>query len=239
MDGNQSPTPKPTISSSSFQEQLTDLRRRLTREATLAVRMLESALDALWSLDADKAELVRDRDDSIDSEEVAIEQGAFSLLALQQPYGRDFRTITFIIKVNADLERVADHACSIAKVTKKLKTERIAPRWPVTLRDMGDRIQIIAHELLRIMLDEDVDAARDLMAGDKTIDRLDRRLFDDTVEMLSDSPHEARSGLMIYRVGRELERVGDLLANIAEDVVYLRTGKIVRHQKQSARHDTP
>ena len=239
MDGPGKPDPKPTISSSSFQEQLAELRRRLTREATLAVRMLESSLDALWTLDEEKADNVRSRDDSIDTEEVAIEQGAFSLLALQQPYGRDFRTITFIIKVNADLERVADHACSIAKVTKKLKAERITPRWPVTLREMGDRIQLIAHDLLRTMLDEDVEAAHSLMAGDKTIDRLDRRLFDDTVEMLNSSPNEARTGLMIYRVGRELERVGDLLANIAEDVVYLRTGKIVRHQKQSARHDTP
>jgi len=90
----------------------------------------------------------------------------------------------------------------------------------------------LSEDLLRVMLDEDVDAARSLMAGDKTIDRLDRRLFDDTAELLNASPSEARAGLMIYRVGRELERVGDLLANIAEDVVYLRTGRIVRHQKQ-------
>jgi len=217
----------------SFDKELIALRRRIVREATVAIDMLEAALRALWSLDDDGARRVRRRDDRVDREEVAIETECFRLLALQQPFGGDLRQIAFCIKVNQDIERVADHASSIAKLTARIG--RPAPAWPTSLVEMGERVPMMCHSLLRAVLSEDVDAARDVIASDKLVDRLDERLFDDVLGLLDVEPHRKSDMLLIHRIGRELERVGDLMVNIAEDVVFLVTGDIVRHEKKRKR----
>src|SRR5690606_3239846 len=136
-------------------------------------------------------------------------------------------------RVNSDIERVADHASSIAKVTTRLDTSRPV-QWPTALVEMGQRVPVMCHSLLRAVLDEDTAIARQIVNEDKTIDRLEKRLFEETEAMMRADPGTIRNGLLIYRVGRELERVGDLMKNIAEDVIYLDTGSIVRHEKKRA-----
>lgn len=228
------PTPEPTPSPGHnilFDRKLISLKRRLVREATEAISMLERALDALWRLDRQAAAEVRRIDDSIDREEVQIEQECFALLTLHHVFARDFRVVTFVLKVNHDIERVGDHASSIAKIVGKIRGD-VPPAWPVSLVELGQRVPLRCHELLKAVLDEDVDAARQLVAKDKTIDGLDARLFGETVEYMQrecDSTEALENGLLIHRAGRELERVGDLMSNIAEEVVYLATGDIIRH----------
>ncbi|MCA9299958.1 MAG: phosphate signaling complex protein PhoU [Phycisphaerales bacterium] len=212
-----------------FEQHLSSLRRRLAREAASAVEMLEEAVEALFMLDAIAAQRVRDRDDSVDEEEVRIEEECFRMLYCQSPVARDFRQIAFILKVNADVERVADHATSIAKVTQRLVGEIDASVLPTSLRELGERVPRTCHVLLRAMMDRDLEGARALVQRDRTIDTLYERLFDETVDLMKRTPDYAAAGLLIHRAGRELERIGDLMANIAEDVIYLVTGSIVRH----------
>ncbi len=215
-----------------------DLRRRLVREATTAVGMLEQALASLWALDADKARGVRISDDTVDREEVDIEREAYELLALHHPFAHDFRAVTFILKVNADIERVADHASSIAKAVMKIakiRTTPGTPKWPTALTDLGLRVPWMCHEILRAVLDEDAEAARKAASGDKVIDDLEKRLFGEITAMVhgEEATEEAVAvGMLTYRVGRELERVGDLMKDVAEELVYLATGAIVRHEKR-------
>ncbi|MEL6328546.1 MAG: phosphate signaling complex protein PhoU [Planctomycetota bacterium] len=214
--------------------ELVALRRRLLRAANVSIDMLEAALHALWTLDHALATEIRLRDDSVDEEEVLIERECLRLLTLRRPYGQDFRLLTFCLKANADIERVADHATSIAKITLKLEP-RVAPNWPTALVELGDRIPLLCHTLLRAVLDEDVDAAQELVDGDAVIDTLDSRLFSEITQWIENEPGCAEQALLTYRLGRELERVGDLMANIAEDVVYLVNGEIIRHQKARRR----
>jgi len=216
---------------SHLEKELGELKRRLVREAVSAVGMLESSLASLWKLDKDAAREVRGRDDSIDAEEVEIEELCLKLMALHHPFARDFRVLAFILKVNADVERVADHAASIAKITAKMnRTE--PPDWPTPLLEMGQRVPIMCHSALRALLDESTEAAKEVVAADAAIDALDRQLFEDTKAWMRDHPNEPETGLYFGRIGRELERVGDLMGNIAEDIVYLSTGQIIRHQKR-------
>jgi phosphate transport system protein len=225
--------------SGSFEHRVAFLKRRLIRETAQAIGMLETALDSLWTLDVDTAIEVTRHDDTIDTEEVAIEQECFSLLALHHAFARDFRTLAFILKVNADIERVADHACSIAKIVRRM---RPPVEWPTALRDLGERVPLMCHDLMRAVLDIDVEVARELVRSDKVIDNLDKRLFEEVQDMMSKlsfSEDARANALLIYRLGRELERVGDIMANIAEDVVYLATGEIVRHQKKRLRATPP
>ncbi len=217
------------------------LKRRLIREATMAVSMLERSLDALFALDLEAAQGVRMSDDSVDNEEVLIEQDAQQLLALHHPFGRAFRSLIFILKVNAELERVADHACSIAKQVPKIKAAlppgATAP-WPTALRELAERVPALCHQLMRAVLDEDVPAARELVRADEIIDQLEKRLFEETFDLVArlkfggDEQSSLTIALLVHRIGRELERVGDLMASVAEDVVYVVTGEIIRHEKR-------
>lgn len=217
---------------------LGQLRRRVMRSANVAIDMLEASLHALWNADHVVAEQVRLRDDAIDDEEVWIEQECLRLLTLQRPYGQDFRLLTFCMKVNGDIERVADHATSVAKIALQVQPDD-HPAWPTALLELGDRVPVLCQSLLRAVLDEDVETARRLVAGDKVIDTLDKRLFLEVTAWIEKRPAEAKWALLSYRLGRELERVGDLMANIAEDIVYLATGRIIRHQRSAATHAPP
>lgn len=213
------------------------LKQRIVDEAIAAVGMVESSLRALFDVDVAAAEEILRRDDRIDTEEVKIEEQVFRLMALQAPVAKDFRGLAFCLKVNTDIERVADHACSIAKITRKLDAS-MPPDWPTSLVELAQRVPITCQQLLRALVDEDVEAAKRIIVDDQTIDSLHRKLFDETVELMErmSTPHSV--GLLVYRVGRELERIGDLMVNIAEDIVYLDTGEIVRHRKKEFRRES-
>ena len=210
--------------------QLSALRRRLIREATQATDLLKQALDVLWSADREGVNEIRLIEKEIDAEEVRIEQECFRILALQQPFGADFRLITFSLKVNSDIERIADHASSIAKISKKIEPD--SPDWPPSLREMGERVPVMCQELLRAVINTDADAAREVVLRDKAIDRLDKQTFKELSDKIELHPTDASKYMLMYRISRELERVGDILGNIAEDIVYLVTGEIVRHESK-------
>ena len=217
------------------------LKRRLIREATLAIDMLETALKALFALDASAAQSVRLTDDNVDDEEVEIELQCQELLALHHPFGRSFRSLIFILKVNAEVERVADHATSIAKQIPKIAAALPAGAtitWPTALIELADRVPAMCHQLARAVLDQDVEGARNLVRTDEVIDQLEKRLFEETTDMvfhlggIGEDRGPLTIGLLVYRIGRELERIGDLMASVAEDVVYVATGEIIRHEKR-------
>jgi phosphate transport system protein len=225
-------------SHNSTERRIVELKRRLVREATTAIGMLEHALEALWKLDVEQAMSVRLRDDNVDMEEVDIERECYELLSLHHPFAHDFRVVTFILKANADVERVADHASSIAKSVmriQRLRGNRPVPKWPTALADLGQRVPQLCHELMRGVLNEDVEVARKTLAGDKVIDQLEKQLFQEITSMVhgeSATEEAVAMGMLTYRVGRELERVGDLMKDVAEEVIYLATGSIVRHEKR-------
>lgn len=227
------PTPEPfgPRARATFDSKLQALKRRLVQEAASAVAMVEGSLDALWNLDGERAREVRLGDDRIDREEVAIEQECFQLLALEQPMASDFRKVAFVLKVNADVERIGDHASGIAKVCTKLDRAH-PPSWPVAIKELGKRLPAQCHRLLRAILDEDVAEARGIIAADEVIDELEKQVFEETVQLMRHESDQLGNGLLLYRLGREMERIGDLLKSIAEDIVYLGTGEIVRHEKR-------
>ncbi|MGD9688811.1 MAG: phosphate signaling complex protein PhoU [Phycisphaerales bacterium] len=211
------------------------LKERLVREATLAIGMLEAAIDALLRLDPEAARAVMRRDDEIDREEVHIEEEALRILALYQPFARDFRTVATLLRINADLERVGDHAHSIAKLATKMAPLGV-PQWPTALKELTSRVPMLCHALLNTLLTENVESARSIFLKDRDIDSLDKRVFEESLDLMEDTRESKTRGMYMYRCGRELERVGDLMVNIAEDVVYLGTGSIVRHEEKKKMH---
>jgi phosphate transport system protein len=221
-------------------KRLQALQRRLSREGGLAVAMLENAIAALWKLDVEAARQVRFADDQIDNEEIAIELECNEILALHNPIARDLRLVTFALRVNADFERVGDHASSVAKATLRLQP-LVGPlsgeptHIPMSLRDLGVRVPAMCHDLLRAMNDMNADLARQIVQYDPTIDALEKRVLDEVMAMVRARGREDNAilaAMQLARVGRELERVGDLMSACAEDLIYLLTGEIVRHAKR-------
>lgn len=212
---------------------LAAVRRRMIREAAQAIDILKSAIDSLWELDESTAKRISRIEKEIDKEEVRIEQECYRILALKNPFAADFRLITFILRVNTDIERVADHASSIRKIIARI--DEPAPVWPESLREMGERIPVMCEQLLRAVVNTDAELARSVVKQDRAIDKLDGLAFDEITALIEKDPSMASNYLLIYRVARELERVGDLLGNIAEGVIYLVTGNIVRHTPKKKR----
>lgn len=213
---------------------LDPIRHRLVAEGRAAVAMVEASLAAVTGSDSTPVEEVLLRDEEIDAEEVRIEEACLRVLTLQQPVAGDLRRLIFILKVNNHFERMGDHACSIAKVFRKINDRSNLPR-PTSLLELAERVPIQCHSLLRAIIDEDESAAKRVIASDQTIDKLCKQLFGDAIAVIRANPGKEELGLYLHRLARELERIGDLLTNIAEDLVYLKTGQIVRHRKARIR----
>jgi len=221
----------------SLDDDLALVRRRMISEAAQAIEIVKSAIDSLWELDESTGSMISKIEREIDKEEVKIEQECYRILALKNPFAADFRLITFILRVNTDIERVADHASSIRKIIARL--EAPAPKWPESLREMGERIPLMCEQLLRAVVNTDAELAKSVVKQDRAIDELDGQAFDEIKLLIESDPKNASNYLLIYRVARELERVGDLLGNIAEGVIYLVTGDIVRHTPKKKKKSTP
>lgn len=223
------PSAPKSMNDVSIEREIKALKAMVMAEAAAAIGMIEQASEALLNRDETLARIVISHDDEIDRNEVEIEAACFRVLALFHPYAKDFRYITTLVKVNTDIERVADHATGIAKQTIKLKKLN-APAFPTPLIELAQRVPIMCHALLAALATESADQARELVAKDKAIDSLEKQLFEECLNIMTTDRNSKAACLLIHRCGRELERVGDLMKNIAEDLIYLQSGTIVRHE---------
>jgi len=212
--------------SQAFEEEIVRLRRRFTTYASSCLTALERACESLRERDTVLARQVIEGDDEVDEEEIHIETECVRLISLHQPVAHDLRLLVTVLKMNYDLERIADHATNISWLVGRIV--RRGGRTPPGLLALADRVVRGSRTVFQAFLDQNLELARDVVARDAEVDRLDRTVRQDVHAMLSDDG-EVSSALDVFRISRELERVGDHLANIAEETIYLITGEIVRH----------
>jgi phosphate transport system protein len=163
--------------------------------------------------------------------EVEIEEQGINLLALQQPMARDLRMIVSALKIANDLERVGDHAVNIAESTQRLLQSR-----PITPEPEIVQMARLAREMLSDALEAfirgDAKAGREVCSRDDRVDALHRSVFRILLTHMMEDPHTIGSGMDLFLVSRNLERVADLATNIAEDVVFLVEGKSIKHHAE-------
>ena len=208
-----------------FQEELQQLEAAIQEEGALVLRVLRSALNALARGDDELADEVIRFDDEIDQRYLQIEEGVQSLLARQTPVAADLRLVLAVLRVNLHLERMADYAVTVAKLTKLMGGLEVSDSQILnSLEDMGQR----AEQMIRVALDafaaRDPDRAHTLVELDELIDRANRNATEDVLS-LGDSPQEREYGLRMLVVSRCVERIGDHAVDIGEQVVYLVTGE--------------
>lgn len=217
-----------------FINEISQLKRRLARQTAAAEDALRRALRAAGTPDAELALEVERGDAAIDREEIRIEEECLKILALYQPVASDLRTVITVLKINGEIERVADMAVGIARRARAVAEADV----PAERRCDFSALATVATRMLKDALDafayRDPAAAENVIARDDEADALHGRDIGFIRKNVAEHPRFAAYYLDCMTISKNLERVGDLAADICEDVIYLERGKIVRHGNAAA-----
>ncbi|MBC6309093.1 phosphate signaling complex protein PhoU [Listeria sp. FSL L7-1582] len=208
-----------------FNEQLNELHQHLLEMGMLVNEAIYKAVKSLVNRDHELAENVIASDRSINNMELALEQRSFELIALQQPVGIDLRKIVTVLKASSDLERIGDHAVSIAKTTILVGRTKVVKPIP-EIQEMGDIVKIMVHDVLKAYLAEDEEAAREIATRDNEVDKLQRVIYTKCIHFMQEDPDHLEEISYLLLVAQYLERIGDYVTNVCEWIVYLKSGEI-------------
>ncbi len=216
-----------------FDEELDQLKATLLRMGGLAEEQLDKALCALTERDSALATHVIEEDVHINGLDVAIDEECIRLLALHQPAARDLRLITTGMKIASELERIGDLAESICTRTLELNEEpQLKPYLDIPR--MGHWAMVMVKESLDSFLHGDVALAQKVLMDDDFVDGLMEQIFRELLSYMIEDPRTISRAIRLTFVAKSIERVADHATNIAELVVYLVEGKIIRHTTPTA-----
>jgi phosphate transport system protein len=208
-------------------DRLDDLKDRMARLTALVQQSAEMAVQSILTTDSVLAQNVNDLDERIDEEEVQIEKQAIDLLALYQPAAGDLRLVTIIIKANSDFERIAD--CAVNAAQRVIPLVRGGYHAPADLRMMCNSVLSTLRDTIKAFNISDESMARQVVRGDDVVDALYHQIVQDMLARLEAGGGDANVELSNIMIAKNLERMGDHCTNIAEDVIYAHTGRIIRH----------
>lgn len=211
-----------------FLQDLDELRAQLTDEGALVESRLAQAMRGLAERDVDLLDDVAVSDSEINARQMAIDDRAFKLLALQQPVATDLRVIVAAIKINSELERVGDLAVNLAESARRYMAAGALPEQAMLVR-MSDIAQTMFHEALTAFVSSNLGTAQAVMERDDVLDTLRAQTFRRLVEVMTTDGDRVPAALELMLMARHLERVGDHATNIAEDVFFVVAGEDVRH----------
>jgi phosphate transport system protein len=210
---------------------LSNLHRDLLGQASIVERAVGNAILALQECSATLARQVIAGDDAIDQTENDIEDECLKIIALHQPVATDLRRIASILKINADLERMADLATEISQRALRL-TELKRIGKPIKLQQMADLTTKVMSMSVKAFIEMNAQLARRACRMDDQIDAANCEIIRDLIETMKKSPDLIEPALSLFSATRHLERIADYATNIAEDVIYVAEGTIVRHHPE-------
>ena len=211
-----------------YEKELQELKEGLLYLGGLTERAIENALQALLGRDSELARKVIADDNAIDQLDSENEERCIRILALRQPAARDLRFIATAIKINGHLERIGDMAVNIAEKVLLLNEEPQLKPY-VDIPRMAEITQKMIRQSLDSLIREDVDLADQVRREDETVDNLNEQVFRELLTFMIQDPRTIRTALLIMQIAKNLERISDHAEGIADMVIYLVTGKSVRH----------
>ena len=214
--------------------ELDSLRSDLISQFGLVEHMILSAVRSLAERRSDLADDVISQDSIIDSNDIKFEEECLKLLALHQPVATSMRWLFTVVKVNNELERMADLACNIAERAKSIQQYPLFP-VPEELDEMAAGATRMVKTALDSFIEGDVDKSRAVIAADDDVDEKNKILIDLLHEMMRENSDYIAPAVHCFSASRHLERIADLAVNISEEVIYLVQGDIVRHQHGEVR----
>ncbi|MCD8284184.1 MAG: phosphate signaling complex protein PhoU [Opitutae bacterium] len=212
-----------------FTQEMILLKRRLAAQTAAAENALGRALRAIASRDVELANDVCESDYAIDCEEIRIEEDCLKILALYQPVASDLRTIITVLKINGEIERIADMAANIAARTRAIAESGVPADKEISFSEMAKAATAMLKNALDSFAYRDPESATAVIASDQHVDDLHKANLERIQKIISTEPSLAAYYMSCITISKNLERIADVATNIAEDVIYLERGKIVRH----------
>ena len=213
-----------------FDRELEQLKSRVLHMGATVEELVTCSIHALMEGDAGLAKEAVRIEEEIDQQEIQIEEECLKLLALHQPVAGDLRFVTAVLKINNDLERMGDLGRHIAERALVLANHREC-RLPVDLRRMAAAVQRMVHRSLDSLMERDAELALQVVHADDEVDDYLKEMFQIVENKMRSHPDTIQPLLHVLSASRHLERIADYATNIAEDVVYLVRGDIIRHRQ--------
>jgi phosphate transport system protein len=212
-----------------LQRQIHLLKKQLLGLGTLCEEQVRAAVQAITDRDVELAERVIEGDRKIDLQEIEIEEECLHTLALHQPVAFDLRYVIAVLKMNSDLERIGDHAKSIAEQARYLAGVSEIDETPFDLKSMANKAEVMLRQALDAVVNIDVELAREVRVQDDEVDIMHAGMYRRAIELIRETPPQAEQIIHYVNVSRMLERIADHACNIAKDVLYITEGEIPRH----------
>ncbi len=210
-------------------QDLEEAYHRLLALSGLVEEMINLSVKSLMEREIDTAQQVIDLDSEIDQTEVRIEEECLKMLALHQPVAADLRRLTTMMKVNNDLERMADLACNVAERASNVTEAREFP-IPERIRDMAEQTIGMVRDGLNAFVNLDIDLAYSVIERDNLVDATNVQVIEELAQLMQQESTWVPPALHCFSASRHLERIADHATSVAEDVIYMVNGVIVRHQ---------
>jgi len=212
-----------------LQRELTKIKKLILSLGTMAEHRFKKAIDAITTGDSKVVQFIIDADIEIDELEVDIEEECLKILALYQPVAIDLRFIIAVIKINNDLERVADEAVNIAQRIKTISGKNMG-QYNFDYTRMAELAALMLKKSLDALVQMDSEMAESVQTMDREVNAIRDEAYDAMKTAIISAPQHAGQIVNRYLISRHLERIGDHATNIAEEVRHLVEGRIVRHE---------
>jgi len=214
-----------------FLREMKRLNNHLIELSNTVEEQVGQAIHAITELDKLPAEKVIAEDSGIDRAEIEMEEDCLKLLALHQPVANDLRLIISVLKINSDLERIGDHAVIIAEeaiTLSGLPTVDV----PEQVFELSAQARMMLKKSMLAFVESDLDMATNVLKLGQNIRQLAESIYRGQVEFIKASPEETEQRLSILKICRQLQRIADHATNIAEDIIFLMQGDIIRHKSK-------
>ena len=209
---------------------LEEIRDRLIKMAEMADTMIENAIKAIIEHDASYLKIVEELEDELDKMEVENESLIITTIARFQPEAKYLRMLVMDLFVNRDLERIGDHAENIKEQAEKIITKPKLKEY-IDLPKMTEITLGMVRDAVKALETLDTELARDVIQRDDTVDELNERIIKDLYKYMVEDPEKIKIGIRLITVSSNIERVADIATNLAEEVIYMKEGKMLRHQE--------
>jgi phosphate transport system protein len=217
-----------------FHREIDTLKKKILHMGSLIEDRLRRACSILVTQDKAEAEALMIADWEIDEMEILVEEECLKILALHQPVARDLRLIVSIIKINNEMERIADMAVNIAKRVLTINQHRTPDyTWMLNYQPMAAKVMDMIKTSLDALMSEDAALARSVFLMDDEVNKLRDAAYQTVIDEITHKANQAACLVNIYLVARHLERVGDRAMNMAEEIIYLVEGEIVRSSEDA------
>ncbi|HTR00952.1 MAG TPA: phosphate signaling complex protein PhoU [Candidatus Acidoferrum sp.] len=212
-----------------LQRDLEALKKELLQLGNLVETAIDTSILSLHNREPALAERVMEIEVEINEKEVHIEEECLKMLALHQPVAVDLRFIVAVLKVDNDLERMGDFAKNIAKRAQVLAQLPPMPVSPAFVNELPDLVRTMVRKSLDAMVALDVDLARNVIKTDKRVDEINANMYGEVQKLIEEDVTRTEGALNLLSCSRHMERIADLSTNIAEDVLFMVEGKVMRH----------